>query len=141
MASVEKGKKIIVGVVVSLLLIDFITTAATSSLYATNGMMEQASYKLLQGMFRFILTGVILFFLYKGHKWAKLLITILLLAGGLAVLLSLSNSFNLITLAMGAIYFFISFILLTSNSVNKFMKAQRGEIVTEDTSDGSFKEW
>ena len=141
MSSIEKGKKIIVGVVALLLLIDFITTAAASSLYATNGMMEQASYKLLQGMFRFILTGVILFFLYKGHKWAKLLITILLLAGGLAVLLSLSNSFNLITLAMGAIYFFISFVLLTSNSVNKFMKFQRGEIVTEDASDGSFKEW
>lgn len=44
MGSVKRGRRIVVGIIVAILLIDIITIAITSSMYAVSGRMEYASF-------------------------------------------------------------------------------------------------
>jgi len=121
---------------VIVLLIDIKTTASVSWIYAVSGRMDLASYKFLRGIFRFIFTGLLLFFLYKGHRWAKWLSVALFGLGGLASLVSLVSSFNLILLIMGSVYAFFCISLIVSGSVNNFLRYQRGVVtpnLREDT--------
>lgn len=135
---VLKGKRLVTWIIVVTLLIDIITIAVISSLYATIGNMDYASYNLLRGIFRFILTGIIMYFLYKGHTWAKGLITVLALLSGLIAIMSLLANFNLIMFVMGSVYISIGVTLLTSNSIKNFMSYQKGEIIiNEINSDNS----
>jgi peptidoglycan/LPS O-acetylase OafA/YrhL len=125
MDSIKKGKRIIVSIIVAVLLIDFIIIAFVSTLYAMNGKYDYAAFKTVQGGFRFLLEMLILYFLYRGHKWAKWTLTILLLLGGLLSVFSLMSSFNVFSLVLGVIYISISSILIASESVNNFFKYQR----------------
>lgn len=141
MENVNKGKKNIIGIIVLILLIDIITITVTSSLYAVYGNHEYATYKLMQGMFRFLLTGILLFFLYKGHKWAKWLTTFLFIIGGLLAIISLLVRFNFLMLLMGIVYGGICIVLIKSSSIKDFMRYQRGEAnIVDDISDNSNQE-
>lgn len=124
MQSVLRGKKITIAIIVIMLLVDITTTAITSSIYASYGDSGQASFKIMQGLFRFMLTGLLLFFLYKGHGWAKWIITILALIAGAISLLSI---FNVILILMAAIYITIGVLLIVSKDIKHFMLSQRGE--------------
>jgi len=125
MESVLKGRKIVIGIIITILLIDFITIAVTSSLSVSYGNIEEATYNLMQGIFRFILECLLLFFLYKGHKWAKWTILILFFLGGLFSLISLLQIFNIFLLFLGLIYISIGITLLKSSSVKDFLRYQK----------------
>lgn len=131
MNMVNKGKKMIIILIVTVLLIEITLIAILSSFYAAHGRLELASFKLLQGIFRLMLTGLILFFLYKGHRWAKTLLIILFISGGLISLLSLVSNFNIISLALGLVYVLFSVMMIVSKNVNVFLEYQRGEFVPD----------
>jgi hypothetical protein len=127
MQSVLRGKKITIAIIVIMLLIDITTTVIISSIYSAYGDTGQASYKIMQGIFRLILTGLLLFFLYKGHQWAKWIIAILaLIAGGM----SLFSVFNVFIILMAAIYIITGVLLIASKDIKHFMLYQRGELPT-----------
>lgn len=133
MESIEKGKKLVTSIIILMLLIDIFTIAITTSIYAVNDMINYATYKIMQGIFRFILESLILFFLYKGHKWAKWLIIILLFIGGLFSLISFLANFSFIFFVLGIVYIVISIILITSKPVNMFLEFQKhGNKFTDD---------
>jgi hypothetical protein len=129
MPDIIKGKRIAIGIIVLLLVIDIAVTMATSSMYAANGELGIASYKLLQGIFRFILTGVILYFFYKGHGWAKWLMAILLILGGLIALLSQVQDFEIISLLFAIVYLGVGSMMILSRSVRDFLNYQKGRKV------------
>jgi hypothetical protein len=124
---VSKGRKIIISIIVVLLLFDIAVIAITSSLYAAHGLYDYASFKLMQGLFRFTLEVIILFFLYRGHRWAKWLLIVLLAAAGLFSLISLISDFDLIVLIIGLMFIFIVAVLIFSESVKEFLYYQREE--------------
>ena len=126
MDMVNKGRKMVTALIVVILLVDIITVASVSSIYAVSGRADLASFKLLQGIFRFILTGLLMFYLYKGHRWAKWLSAVLFGLGGFVALVSLVSIFNLVLLTMGLVYAFFCISLIASGSVNKFLQYQRG---------------
>lgn len=128
MESVMKGKKIIIAIITVMLLIDIITIITTSTIFASSRGMEYATYKLTQGIFRFLLTCLLLFFLYKGHGWARWVIAILLIIAGVFSLLSLVGFFNIVMLIMGIVFSVMSVILFVSADVKSFMKYQRGQL-------------
>lgn len=126
MEQVNKGRKTVLVLIVIALLIDILSTAAISSLYQQIGATDVASYKLLQGIFRFILTCILFFFLYKGYSWSKWLCAILfLLSGGYSLIAAISN-FNIIVLILGLFYFLLGIVLFASKSVKTFFSYQRG---------------
>lgn len=50
METIEKGKKLVTSIIILILLIDLFTIAITSSINAVNGMMGDATYKIIQGI-------------------------------------------------------------------------------------------
>lgn len=127
METVLRGKKIVVFMIMAFLLISIITTCVTSSSYTVNGRTDYAFNLLFQGIFRFILECVILFFLYKGHKWAKWLTVILFLIGGLIGLISLLSYSNIIITLIVIVYITFGITFLTSKSVKDFLRYQKGD--------------
>ncbi len=125
METIEKGKKLVTSIIILILLIDIFTIAITSSINAVNGMMSDATYKIIQGIFRLVLEGLILFFLYKGHKWAKWLMSILLFIGGLFSIITFITSFSIIILSMGLVYIVSGINLTSSKSVKLFLEYQK----------------
>lgn len=136
MELVQKGKKIVISIIVLMLLIDIVIIAVTSSVLAVSGYVSYATYNLMKGIFRFVLTVLVLFFLYKGYRWAKwLMVSLLFLGGGYAVL-SLISAFNIVVLAMAAIYICIGVILIFSKPVNDFFRYQKGDYQRKEVSQG-----
>lgn len=131
MGSVLKGKRTVISIIIVMLLIEIVTIAVTTPIYASSKGMDFASFKLTQGIVRFLLTCLLLFFLYKGHGWAKWVIAILSLIGGVFSLILTIGSFNIVILLMGVIYTMISIVLIVSRDVKSFMKDQRGELTIE----------
>ncbi len=128
MESTVKGKKMVIGIIVLVLLIDIITIIVTSSLYVSAGDMALALSKSLTGIIRIVIEGVILLFMYKGHKWAKWLIAVLLLIGGLLSVISMLAGINLALFVAGVIYVVSGATLIFSFPVNCFLNSQKGII-------------
>lgn len=100
--TVERGRKIILAIIAILLFSAFV-----------------------KGTFIFFLEGIILFFVYKGHEWAKWLITILLFYWIVLSFVFTSSVFNIFLLLMVLVYLAIGVILISSSSVKKFMIFQK----------------
>lgn len=129
MDNIRKGKKYLIAIIVTILLIDIATTIFISSIYASFDRMDKASYQLLQGIFRLLLTCLLLLFLYKGHNWSKWIIVILLGLGGVYSLIG--SGFNIILIILGIVYLFISITLVVSKKIKSFMSFQRDGVVTD----------
>lgn len=125
MESLKKGKRLVVSIIIFVLVLDIIVIAISSSFYAVSGMLGQATYKIAQGLFRLFLEGIILFFLYAGHRWAKWLLSILFFLGGLFSLFSALATFSFLLLFMGVAYITIGIILLSSKPVKDFLEYQK----------------
>lgn len=126
MEIVNRGKKLVIAQIVIILLIDIVVTVWLSSLYIISGRMDLASSRIWQGFIRFLLTGSVLYFMYKGHRWAKWLLAVLLILGGLSGLASLTSGFNLTLIAMSLVYGCIGIMMIFSKSINTFYLYQRG---------------
>jgi len=142
MESVLKGKKIVIGIIITILLLDIIVIAITSSLYAYYGEIDEVLNELVTGSIRLILESFLLFFLYKGHQWAKSLLVFLLLLGVIFSLFSLLLSFNIWMIFMAVLYIIISVNLLVPKSVKDFFRYQRSNLESvrnEKTLNESYK--
>lgn len=135
MEIVNKGRKMVIAMITIVLTMDILTILRVSSTYAISGNLELASSKLIQGAFRLLLTGLMLFFLYKGHRWAKWLTVVLFSIAGISSVLLLISGFNLILFAMGVIYVLLGVIIISSGSVNNFFRYQRGELTLSEGED------
>jgi hypothetical protein len=123
---VNRGRKMVIAMIVIVLLIDIITTASTCLIYAASGSYELVSSNLTPGIVRFIITALIMFYLYKGYGWAKWLSVILFLIGGLVSLFLIVSDFHVILLVLGLVYIFFGTMMIVSGSVNNFFRYQRG---------------
>ncbi len=126
MEIVNKGKKLVICLIVTILILNFIVTAILSSLYAISNRMDLANYRIIQGIFRFIVSGVILYFMYKGHQWAKWLLVVLFMVGGISGFISLTSGFNLILVVLSIVYVCFGAMMIFSRSINTFYLYQRG---------------
>ncbi|WP_027399710.1 hypothetical protein [Anaerovorax odorimutans] len=129
MELIKKGKKIVIGIIIALIIIDIITIPGSTYIYAINGSMNQVISHLIQATIRLGLESIILFFLYKGHIWAKNLMVILLLIGGFFGLVIITSSklylFEIYFLIMSVVFIISAIILTASKSVKSFLYFQK----------------
>lgn len=128
MDTIQKGKKILLAMIITVLLISVLTTSMNFILYTTNGYREVAVTKLFQGGLRLILTMILCYFLYQGHRWAKGVSSILFFISGVFSLVILVKVFHLGLLLIGIIYTSLGFCLMNSGSVNTFLRSQRERV-------------
>lgn len=126
MEMVNKGRKMVISLITIALLIDIITIVSSSLIYVTIDRMDLTYSQLLRGTFRLLVSGIIFFFLYKGHRWAKWLIVVLFIVSGLLTFLSLILFINLLILVLGIIHIFLGIMLILSKNINYFLKYQKG---------------
>lgn len=118
-SSIAKGKgmlMVIIGIMLGISLISVIFFS---------------SDKMITGIVRFILTGLLCYFLYQGRSWAKWVTAVLMLIsaaigllGALAILIK--PLLGLYSLMMAIAYGISGIVLIVSKSVNEFMGYQRG---------------
>jgi hypothetical protein len=126
MEKVNKGKNIVITLIVIVLLFEVISDVSVISIYVARGKANLASSELIQDITRLILTILLMYFLYKGHSWAKWITVVLFMIGGLLGLVSMLSSFNVIILLLSLVYIAVGVIMITSSSVNEFLRYQRG---------------
>jgi|GEM_PF-2286326 len=125
MESAYNGRKILIGIIIFLLSINFLSIVIISSIYAANGMINDVIIEIIQGIVRTILECLILSFLYKGHKWAKWVLVSLLFIAGFFSLVSFLASYSFAVLSLGLVYIAIGIVLTISKSVNLFLRVQK----------------
>lgn len=133
MELVKKGKKIVIIIIMVLIMIDIITIGGCANLYAINGQINEVIAQLIRGTVRLVLEGVILFFLYKGHRWAKYLMTTLLITGaffGFAIMTSMHlKLFDIYFLIIAVIDIALAITLIVSKSVKSFLSFQKNGFI------------
>lgn len=123
MENVSKGKKLLIAAIVVSLLISFAGTALNSSLLYVSGKPNEATFKLAQGAFRFILECLLFLFIYKGHRWARIVALVLF---GIGTLISLITVFaSGIFMLIIAIPYSVIFIILVSKPVKDYQDYKR----------------
>lgn len=123
MELVQRGKKLLIIFTIGLLAISFLTTAINGSLLYREGQVQEATYKLTQGAIRFGLEYLLLVFLFKGHRWAKVLAAILCgVTGGMSIMLYSAGGWVMVALA---IPFLAGFVLLLSKPVAAYQRYKR----------------
>lgn len=135
MELVARGRRMLIIMISVLLLVDISTTIVVSYLYARYGYTSQALSGLITGATRLAITALILFFLYKGHRWAKWLIVILMLFAGFFSVLTLSS---MLAKTLGVLFIAFGIILIVSRSINEFFQYQRSkkEGIADDHNQG-----
>lgn len=136
-----RGKRIVIGIIVIILLIDVATIISTTLLYSLNGNIGFATQKTVQGLIRLLLEIGISFCLYKGHNWSKWLLVVLLGLAGIISLYSVVpilmtiSVFGVIYLILGILYIAMCITLIVSKAVRAFIRYQRdGDIYNFDSS-------
>ena len=139
----KKGKRIVIAIIVVLILIDILSSSGLASIYIRLGDTHTAIIKIFHGLISLFLESLILYFLYKGHQWAKILITVVLLIRGVS---SFSSFLYVITTLeaiyvtlLGLIYIGIISILFLSKSVNGFLLHQGNKANTSEKTKTSEK--
>ena len=129
MEFIKRGKVLVIVMISVCLTISFISFALSASLEHTSGETLNAIHELVQGFIRFILECALFFFLFKGHKWAKITTMVLYGIGAIGSLITMFSTHMLMAV------FFISysafFIILLLKPVNAFLEFQRGKRAEE----------
>ncbi|QOX62237.1 hypothetical protein FRZ06_02135 [Anoxybacterium hadale] len=128
---VKNGKSITITIIAVVILLDIISSLSVFLMYSGG------NENVLTIMIRLILECLLLYFLYIGHRWAKVLTAILLLIGGvLSVLTGITLIGSpldfLMTLAFGLVFIISGIILIKSKSVNTFFSYQRERLSNMD---------
>lgn len=123
MELVTKGKKMLIAVIVANLVISVFTIAIYASLLNTIGETSKAAYELAQGLFRFVLECLMFLFIFKGHRWARIVAMVLFGLGGVFALLMVFRSGYLMLFM--AILYILSFIVLLSKSVKAYQRYKK----------------
>lgn len=131
MELINKGKKLLIISIVTVLALSFIITALISGLYYNAGQIGEANHELIQGIIRFALSCLLFYFVYKGHRWAKIVTLVLFGFSGIAgMIMSFTISMYLLILA---IVYIGCFVILLSKPVTAYMDYKRnGDVITPE---------
>lgn len=124
MDKINKGKKMVIIMIMIVLLIDIFTIASTISNYIWEDQMNLVPYKLFQGIVRLILTALLMFFLYKGKRWAKWITIILFFTAGISSLLIMLTTFNILLFSIGVVYTIFGVMMIVPGNVYYFLQDQ-----------------
>ncbi|NLC77684.1 MAG: hypothetical protein GX750_08710 [Clostridia bacterium] len=120
---VNKGRKLLIVLIASFLIISFSTMILSSWLAYAMGELEVAIYGLLQNAIRFALECFLFWLIFKGYRWARIVMAILFGIGGIV---------SLIMALAGDLFMIISTILciavvfiLSSKPVVAFQRYKR----------------
>lgn len=125
MDSVKKGKTILIIFIVLTLISDLMISGALTLTYALNGSYGIGAQRLIEGFVRLALTIVILYFLYKGHEWAKWIVAILMIIGGLASASMIVTSYTIIYIFLSILFLGFGIVLFASRDVKNFLRYQK----------------
>ena len=126
MRKVRKGKKLVIGLCAAILALDVIVSIVLFSVYAYMDRMDFAILKVISGIVRLGVDGVLLYFMYKGHNWAKWLLAVFFMMNGFRGLGSLLTSFDLFVGIPSLFYLSLGIILISSDCINEFFMYQQG---------------
>lgn len=132
MERVTKGKNLVIGIILVTILIDIFTNIFTFITYSSNGFAAEATTKLVQVGVRFALTVLLLYFLYNGKNWAKVLIIVFTAIGGVSAAMSLIVYFTYIMFVMSVAYIAIAITLIASKNIKYFFQYQNNDFSSLD---------
>lgn len=122
--SIHRGKYILLAIIGVILAADIISIIANYIIQTNSGLVDEARTKLLQGIFRLVLTGILMYCLYQGQRWARGVTVALFLLNGASTLLTLILGFNALLIALGLMYALIGVIILKEKNIQSFLDYQ-----------------
>lgn len=122
----EKGKKYLLIVGITTIVITLLTTIINLTLYSRIGDQAKMQSTLSQGIVRFILTLLLAIYMYKGYKGAKVISQILLLLAAIfgliaSLIILAQSSFGYILLVLSIIYGVMFMVLIVSEDINIYI--------------------
>ncbi|EKQ56633.1 MULTISPECIES: hypothetical protein [unclassified Clostridium] len=115
MGSIEKGKKLYFAMAIILVAI-----SVGTSLFST---ASQGFVELIQGIFRTAVEVLILYYIFKGNKVAKIIMIALLFIGILVASMLLLFSMNITFITLIGVYAISIYIIALSPSVKEYLKS------------------
>jgi len=115
MKSVEKGKKLFLSMVIAILAVSIITTAFSYFM--------QGNIAIVSGLTRTVVEAVLLYFIFKGKVWAKVIMIVLLIIVILAAVAAIIISPNTMIIILMIVYILSVYIIGISPSVKTYLKS------------------
>lgn len=129
--SVEKGKGIIIAVSTIILTFDFLSSVFS---FLTSSNTYRA---LILCSLKLLIECIILFFLFKGHNWAKIITSAILIIYGIIPLMTFLLTCSLSRLIIAVFYLIFGIALLVSKDVKSYIDYKKDKIKT-DSSDNFY---
>lgn len=129
MDRIQKGKYIIIGTIALIAINDIIGLSFLARIYTNLGDMKTALTMGLQELAKVIIHFLLLYAIYKGQYWPKIIMASLLSFLGISYLLGVLYGLSAVemwyTAGLGVLYIGIALILFFSKSVKEFSLYQR----------------
>lgn len=122
--SINKGKYILLAIIGVIIVADIISIAANFLIQSDSGLVEEARTKLFQGIFRLVLTALLMFCLYQGQRWARGVMVAVYIYSGAMSLLALLKGFNIIIIVLGLVYILVGVLILKEKNIQSFLEYQ-----------------
>ncbi|GEP64958.1 hypothetical protein [Clostridium beijerinckii] len=119
MKSVEKGKKLFLSMVIAILAVSIVTTAFSYFM--------QGNIGIISGLTRTVVEAILLYFIFKGKAWAKIIMIILLIIVILAAVAAIMISPNIMITMLMIVYIFSVYIIGISPSVKEYLKSSNNK--------------
>lgn len=118
---IKKGRKILLIIALLIILIELLVIVLYIIIVGPNRLPQQ--------VLRLSLTGILLFFLYRGSNLARVVAIVLFTIGGILVFISglvlSTTTIDYLMILTGAVYLGSALCLLISHPVRVFLKSQR----------------
>lgn len=115
MENLQKGKKLFLTMTIVLLATSLITSIISS--------FSQGGTELIQGIIRTGLEGLLLYYIFKGKNWAKIIMIVLLALGILVALIAVIFSMNIMFIILLVVDGGSLYILAFSPVVKEYLKS------------------
>lgn len=127
MELVNKGRKLLIILTVSYLIISFLTMMLSSWFSYALGEIGEATYGLLGDAISFALKCCLFWFIFKGHRWARIVMAVFCGIGGIVSLITAfaGDSFMIISAILCIAIVFI----LLSKPVVAYQRYKRDGVI------------
>jgi hypothetical protein len=129
MDSLKKGKYIIIAIIALIAINDIFGLSFLARIYVNLGDMKAALTMGLQELAKVLIHFLLLYSIYKGNYWAKIIMASLLAFLGISYLLGVLYGLSAVemwyTAGLGLLYIGIALLLFFSKSVKEFSLYQR----------------
>lgn len=120
-SNILRGKRMVIGIISVMLGVSFLSI----SFY----IFSVGFQDIFSQVVRFIFSCLLCYYMYKGQKWARIIIIVLSMIAALTSLLFTLNSINLsvgiVLFLYFIIYGIISVLLISSKSIKSYMEFKR----------------